>query len=69
MFPGQNSTANEIDEEIYEAIHYKNPCLPIGKENDERYKISFISGLKNDKFSKYNSTSKKRKYSCIGQVS
>lgn len=64
-----NSTANETNEDIYDALHYNNPSLPIGKENDERYKISFISGLKNDKFPKYNSAAKKRKYSCIRQVS
>ncbi len=60
-----DSTMNETNGDIYEAMQYNNPLLPVGKENNESYKISLVARLKNEKFSIYNSACKKRKYSCI----
>jgi hypothetical protein len=60
-----DSTLNQTNGDVYEAMQYNNPLLPVGKENDENYKINLISRLKNDKFSIFNSACKKRKYSCI----
>jgi hypothetical protein len=61
-----DSTVNETCD-IYESMQYNNPLLPVGKENNENFKINLITQLKNENFSKYNSAEKKRKYSCISQ--
>jgi hypothetical protein len=63
-----DSTINATNGDVYEAMQYNNPLLPIGKENNENFKINLISQLKNDKCSKFNSAGKKRKYSCISQT-
>ena len=67
-FSNLDSTLNETDGDVYEAMRYNNPLLPVGKENNENFKIKLLTQLKSEKFPKFNSAAKKRKYSCISMM-
>jgi hypothetical protein len=67
-FSNPDSTLNETNGDVYEAMKYNNPRLPIGKENNENFKIKLLTQLKSEKFPIFNSAAKKRKYSCISMM-